>query len=120
MNTPTDCALCRANNQLKTEVVAETPGGYLIPAITSPGNFLIIPNAHIESPQDLPDSWWSDVKTLLASMPDQPSQYNISLNIGQAAGQRIKHLHFWVIPRAGGQPASGKGLALLIQEANER
>ena len=120
MSIPPDCALCRANTQLKTDVIAETEDGYLIRAITSPGNFLIIPNSHIESPQDLPDTWWRDVTKLLARVPGTLDAYNISLNIGHAAGQRLKHLHFWVIPRVAGQPASSKGLALLIHEANER
>lgn len=47
-----------------------------------------------------------------------PEDYNISLNIGKLAGQTVKHLHFWVIPRYADTPSTGKGLACLIKDAN--
>lgn len=118
--TPADCPFCRSNILLRGEVLAETKQGFLIEANFGKGQYLIIPNAHIEALQDLPDNWWADFKQLLAKIPDLKSDYNLSLNYGKNAGQTVKHLHFWIVPRPGGQPASGKGLAGLIADANNQ
>jgi diadenosine tetraphosphate (Ap4A) HIT family hydrolase len=118
MINKTNCPLCPANNLLKGPIIAQTAAAYLIATISNPHTFLIIPTAHTEAVTDLPDTWWLEVKTLIKHIPDLPKQYNISINIGEQAGQTIKHLHFWVIPRLANQPATGKGLARLIFEAN--
>jgi len=116
--TPADCPFCRVNNQIEGQLLAETSNAFLINNKYNPGNYLIIPNKHYESLLDLPDMWWQEVKILLAKVPDLPSDYNISLNIGKLAGQSINHLHFWVIPRVDGTPASGKGFVKLIDQIN--
>lgn len=112
------CPLCPQNNLLKEPILAETSNAYLMPAHGSPGIFLITPKQHVELPGELPPNWWSNMAELLAKVPKLGEHYNISLNFGKDSGQTIKHLHFWVIPRAAGQPASGKGLAGLISEVN--
>jgi diadenosine tetraphosphate (Ap4A) HIT family hydrolase len=121
MNTlPVDqneCPLCPENNLLKEPIIAQTPDAYLIKAYNLIGNYLIVPVIHTESPETLPSNWWQSVTTLLPHIPLGQS-YNISINMGADAGQSIKHIHFWVIPREAGQPASGKGFARLINEAN--
>lgn len=113
------CPFCLSNELLRGTVLTDSPGAYLIEAADSPGNYLIIPKAHAESPVDLPDQWWQEMKILLGRVPNLPAAYNIAMNVGKDAGQSVKHLHFWVIPRASGQAASGKGLARLIHEANQ-
>jgi diadenosine tetraphosphate (Ap4A) HIT family hydrolase len=47
---------------------------------------------------------------------------NISLNLGKKAGQRLEHLHFWVIVRRGeeGLPSENLGLSALIKLVNSR
>jgi diadenosine tetraphosphate (Ap4A) HIT family hydrolase len=57
-------------------------------------------------------------ETLLPHIPDLPDDYNLVLNHGALAGQSVKHLHLWVIPRFAGKPSSGKGFARLILEAD--
>jgi diadenosine tetraphosphate (Ap4A) HIT family hydrolase len=114
-----DCPFCRVNNLLKEQVVAETESAYLIPAHMSPGCYLIIPSVHAELLTELSDTWWREVKELLVHVPGLTESYNLSLNFGREAGQTIKHLHFWVIPRPAGQPASGKGLASFVSKANQ-
>lgn len=111
------CPFCQRNNLLKTEVLAETDDAYLIPALGDKGNYLIIPKEHVESPNGLPDTWWRDVKELLVHAP-RMEHFNLSFNLGAHAGQSVKHVHMWVIPRDGGSAATGKGLARLIQEAS--
>lgn len=113
-----ECTFCRSNGKLKGQVTAETEDAYLIEAAYGSKNYLIIPSAHVESIYDLSDTWWSDVKALVPKIPNFTKDYNLSFNIGEEAGQTIRHLHFWVIPRVAGQPASRKGFARLIDEAN--
>lgn len=100
-------------------MLVQSEGAYLIEAHTNPGNHLIIPKGHVISPLELPDNWWYDMKQLLAHIPGLAKEYNIAMNLGEHAGQSVKHLHFWVVPRGAGQPASGKGLARLIAEVND-
>ena len=112
------CKLCRANGILKGDIIAETEQAYLVASLYNTSYFLIIPNMHAETVEELPDNWWVAVKELLPHIPNLPKDYNISVNIGQESGQTLKHLHFWVIPRYAGQAASTKGLASLIDLAN--
>lgn len=113
-----DCVFCRSNGRLKGEILASSEGAYLVAAGSSPGNYLIIPETHVESLTELPDTWWVDAKAMLAEVPGLKRDYNLSINIGKAAGQTLDHLHFWIIPRSGDQATTGKGLARLIEEAN--
>jgi diadenosine tetraphosphate (Ap4A) HIT family hydrolase len=121
MLTPThsDCPFCRSNQLLKEVVVAASANAYLVPAYGSPGCYLIVPEVHTESLLDLPDTWWQEVKGLLPQVPGLTGHYNLSLNMGEHAGQTVKHIHFWVIPRSADQPSGGKGLAGLIAAANQ-
>lgn len=98
--------------------MAQASHAYLIPAKSSPGNYLIIPKDHAEDPVDLPGEWWQSVRELLPQVPGLGMHYNLSFNVGKLAGQSVKHLHLWVIPSAAGRPASGKGFARLLAEAN--
>ncbi len=102
---------------LKTPILAKSSGAFLTTVLTSPGNYLLIPLEHVESLSELSDDWWRDVKQLLGQLPTF-NDYNLSVNVGELAGQRVKHIHFWLIPRFAGQAASGKGFAQLIDEAN--
>ena len=114
MNTE-NCPFCRNNGLLNGNVINFSEQAYLIENSYNPGNFLIIPEAHITVVQELPDTWWSEVKQLLAAIPGLSPDYNISLNVGALAGQTQPHLHFWVVPRTTGTAAPGKGLVGLMK-----
>lgn len=116
MNHPKDCPFCRSNGLLKGGILATTERGYLIENHFAPGNYLIIPEEHVEALTDLPDMWWKDVKKLLTQIPGLVTDYNISINIGKQAGQTIKHIHIWVVPRSAGKASSEKGLLSLIDQ----
>lgn len=116
---PNDCPFCLENNLFKGEIIAKSAQGFLTTNAFMPGNFLIIPSAHIEQLTELPDTWWADVKTLLPKVPGLTGDYNLAVNYGKAAGQSLKHLHFWIIPRASDRPSSGKGLARFISDADK-
>lgn len=114
-----DCPFCLSNGLLKVPVLAETEAAYLAPALNFPGCHLIIPKAHIEMLDRLPDDWWTHFKTLLGKIEHQPKDYNLSLNYGAPSGQTLSHLHFWIVPRAEGEAATGKGLVTLVRLQNE-
>lgn len=115
MDTNVDCPFCRKNELLKGEVIHSSAQAYLIENTFHPGNYLIIPEQHATDIQQLPDTWWSDMKKLLNAIPGLSSDYNISLNVGALAGQTQPHLHFWVIPRTAESVAAGKGLVGMMQ-----
>jgi diadenosine tetraphosphate (Ap4A) HIT family hydrolase len=114
-----DCPFCRNNDILKGDVLAISSRAYLIENNYSKGSYLIIPEMHTESIVDLPDDWLRDVKELLPRIPNLSKDYNLAINHGVLAGQSVKHLHLWVIPRVVGKPSSGKGFARLIIEADD-
>jgi diadenosine tetraphosphate (Ap4A) HIT family hydrolase len=116
-DTNQTCPFCLHNNLLSTPLIAQTKVAYATDALANSDNYLLIPKDHIESLADLPDTWWYEVKQLLGILPDF-DDYNVSVNIGEQAGQKVKHIHFWLIPRSAHQPSSGKGFAKLIDEAN--
>jgi diadenosine tetraphosphate (Ap4A) HIT family hydrolase len=116
--TPGECPLCPQNSLLKEPIIAQTEDAYLIRAYDSPGNYLIIPMDHTESPEKLTSNWWESVAALLSHIP-HGEHYNISINIGKDAGQTVSHIHFWVIPRQSGKGSTGKGFARLISEADQ-
>lgn len=113
-----ECPFCLTNGLLKGEILAESAGGFMIAASSSPGNYLIVPKIHAEDPAQLPVNWWNEMRELLPQVPELGEHYNLSLNVGKLAGQSVKHLHFWVVKREGGRGSSGKGLARLIAEAD--
>ena len=112
------CPLCLENNLLSVPILSQSQNAYLIDAVTAPGNFLIIPKHHVEAASELADTWWYELKQVLPSI-DRLDDYNISINLGKNSGQKLKHLHFWVIPRHEGKASSGKGLAALISEIDK-
>lgn len=110
-----NCPFCRDNGLLNGKVIYASAQAYLIENSYFAGNFLIIPELHITEVQGLPDTWWSEVKQLIAALPDLSPDYNISLNVGALAGQTQSHLHFWVVPRTTNTVAPGKGLIGLMK-----
>lgn len=90
----------------------------MIEASTNPGNYLIIPDLHVEDPKKLPDTWWAEMKMMLGQVPHLSPDFNLSLNVGKLSGQTVKHLHFWVVPRPDGRASTGKGLAALMAEVD--
>jgi len=81
----------------------------------SPGHMLIIPKRHISSyfqatpeEREAMDSLLFSTKELLEK-EYRPDGYNIGVNIGEAAGQSIMHLHIHIIPRYKGDMERPKG-----------
>ena len=81
----------------------------------SPGHMLIIPRRHISSYFQATSEEKNAMDSLLFSAREllekeyHPDGYNIGVNIGEAAGQSIMHLHIHLIPRYKGDMERPKG-----------
>lgn len=81
----------------------------------SPGHSLIIPKRHVASYFDLTQDEVLAIHDLipqvknLIEQDNKPDGYNIGINVGEAAGQSIFHVHVHVIPRYKGDVANPRG-----------
>ena len=81
----------------------------------SPGHALIIPKRHVSSFFDLAKEERQDLLNLADSVKRileeryHPDGYNIGINVGEAAGQSIFHVHMHLIPRYQGDVPSPRG-----------
>ncbi len=107
-----DCPLCGHDavlleNDLAYAIADKFP--------VNPGHLLIIPKRHVA------DFFLTtgQEKTALLSLLDQaklhlerkhaPAGYNIGINVGEAAGQTIAHVHLHLIPRYHGDIENPRG-----------
>lgn len=82
---------------------------------TSPGHTLVIPRRHVASFFELTAE---EVATCMDLIKEEkrlidaefkPDGYNIGVNVGQAAGQSIFHVHIHLIPRYQGDVETPQG-----------
>ncbi|MCE9628445.1 MAG: HIT domain-containing protein [Candidatus Vogelbacteria bacterium] len=121
---PKDCPFCVENGKVVT--LCQNDMAYLVAACDGGGNviddrFLIIPKEHVESIIDLPSDWHGATQQLLSDHFGQTiagRSFNLSFNQGQEAGQRVGHVHCWLIFRDKHSEgaASELGLSSLIDK----
>jgi diadenosine tetraphosphate (Ap4A) HIT family hydrolase len=112
MDAPNRCPFCSTDGALQANELAHVrPDRY--PA--SPGHLLIIPRRHVadfflttaqerQAMLDLVD-WSKDwIEARFA-----PDGYNLGVNVGEAAGQTIFHVHLHLIPRFRGDVPRPRG-----------
>ena len=81
----------------------------------SPGHALIIPRRHVASFFDLTKEEQQDMLNLADEVKRivddrfHPDGYNIGINVGDAAGQSIFHVHLHLIPRYAGDVPNPRG-----------
>lgn len=81
----------------------------------SPGHLLIIPYRHVSSLFDLTDKevqgLWSLLKAGKEFLNEKyhPDGFNVGVNVGEAAGQSVFHVHIHLIPRYDGDVEDPKG-----------
>ena len=81
----------------------------------SPGHVLIIPRRHVASFFELTQEERKDMFNLADDVKHivdnrfHPDGYNIGVNIGEAAGQSIFHVHLHLIPRYYGDVPNPRG-----------
>ncbi len=81
----------------------------------SKGHTLLIPKRHVAGFFDLREEEFSSLQEMLSRTKDRlealykPDGYNIGVNVGEAAGQSVFHVHVHVIPRYTGDVANPRG-----------
>ena len=81
----------------------------------SPGHLLVIPYRHVSSLFELTDKevqgLWSLVKAGKEFLDEKyhPEGFNVGVNVGEAAGQSVFHVHIHLIPRYHGDIEDPKG-----------
>lgn len=79
------------------------------------GHSLIIPKRHVASLFELTAEEFNALHELLHITKQQldtqyqPAGYNVGVNVGEAAGQTVFHLHMHLIPRYAGDQADPRG-----------
>lgn len=109
------CPFCRLARRV--EVICETAtcvafyDGYPV----SPGHALIIPKRHVASYFDLTHREREAMNVMLQYVRQKideqfhPDGYNVGINVGEAAGQSVFHVHMHLIPRYKGDVPNPKG-----------
>lgn len=82
----------------------------------NPGHTLVIPRRHVASwfeatpvEQAAIMALAEEIRAELEQQPEPPHGYNLGINIGEAAGQTVMHLHLHVIPRFHGDVDDPRG-----------
>lgn len=77
----------------------------------SPGHLLFVPRRHVSSWFDATEEEQTSILRLINQVHKglPPADYNIGINIGEAAGQTVFHLHVHLIPRVIGDVEDPRG-----------
>ncbi len=109
------CPFCKVESE--RDIIASSPlsiaffDGFPV----SPGHALIIPRRHVASFFDLTKDEQMDMLRLadsVKSVIDEkflPNGYNVGVNVGEAAGQSVFHVHLHLIPRYKGDVPNPRG-----------
>lgn len=110
-----DCIFCSAERTKEIIASSALSLAFYDGFPVSPGHALIIPRRHVASFFDLTEEEKADMMSLLDRVKDlvdqrfHPDGYNIGVNVGEAAGQSVFHVHMHLIPRYVGDVPSPKG-----------
>ncbi|MHC1725655.1 MAG: HIT family protein [Syntrophobacteraceae bacterium] len=105
--THEDCPFCQNSSRpplLESRLSFAILDAYPV----NPGHLLILPRRHIGSFFELSADEIEDIMSLLLAARDHltqnyhPDGFNIGINVGDAAGQTIGHVHIHLIPRYSG------------------
>lgn len=110
----TDCIFCSIP---ETEILAqnELALAFLDKFPSNEGHTLIVPKRHVASLFDVTTVEMTSIWELLSEVKRQldgrfaPDGYNVGVNVGEAAGQTVLHLHVHVIPRYQGDVPDPRG-----------
>ena len=110
-----DCPFCLAEKEREIIMSSALSLSFFDGFPVSPGHALIIPRRHVASFFDLTQderqdmfNMVDDVKRILDDR-FHPDGYNLGVNIGEAAGQSIFHVHLHLIPRYSGDVPNPRG-----------
>jgi histidine triad (HIT) family protein len=122
----TDCIFCQmVDGDIPSHTVYEddTTLAFLDINPLSRGHTLVVPKAHHERVNDLPDDLAADLFGTLPSLTDrveaavEADATTVAVNNGTAAGQEVPHVHVHVVPRFEGD--GGRPIHALVDDAPE-
>jgi len=110
--TTAKCPFCSRNEDVLSNALAHARyDKYPV----SDGHLLVIPNRHVSSYFDLTAEEriamfeLLDEARMLLDKDRKPDGYNIGINVGEAAGQSVWHVHAHLIPRYTGDIDDPRG-----------
>ena len=110
-----DCPFCNLNSKIKLVSETATAVAFIDSFPVNQGHTLIIPKRHVTNYFELSiheqRALWLLVnrcKTIIEKNFN-PDGYNIGINVGEAAGQSIFHIHIHLIPRYKGDVENPRG-----------
>jgi diadenosine tetraphosphate (Ap4A) HIT family hydrolase len=110
-----NCPFCKAESERDIIASSSFSVAFFDGFPVSPGHALIIPKRHVSSFFDLSQEERQDLLSLADSVKQiveeryHPDGYNIGVNVGEAAGQSIFHVHMHLIPRYQGDVPNPRG-----------
>lgn len=112
MSGPSDCPFCsKPNAIIENELAFVRYDGYPV----NPGHCLIVPRRHVaeyfQATAGEKAAIWAlvDEMKLIIDREFEPDGYNVGVNISEAAGQSVPHIHVHMIPRYRGDVENPKG-----------
>lgn len=115
MTSKKECIFC--NLDQNREILAENDLAiaFYDAFPVNPGHTLIIPKRHVANYFELTEEECVAIQALLKIVKDtveekfHPDGYNIGVNVNEAAGQSVFHVHIHLIPRYIGDVENPKG-----------
>lgn len=109
------CPFCKLSSQV--EIICETATcvAFYDSYPVSHGHALIIPKRHVVSYFELTNREREAMNVMLQFVKQRlderfhPDGYNVGINVGEAAGQSVFHVHMHVIPRYKGDVSNPRG-----------
>ncbi len=121
------CVFCRLADEGQREFLDENSHGYIVAPLgcEDRSRLLVVPRRHAKSFRDLVNGAPALMRLLesaCAMMKEATGVKSVSITLsdGEDAGQHAPHFCFTVIARPSGEPASGAGMATLLQLVNGR
>jgi diadenosine tetraphosphate (Ap4A) HIT family hydrolase len=113
-SAPTDCPFCHLPEE---RIIERNAHAFVVDDAfpVSPGHSLVILRRHAASFFDLTAEELAAMHDLLCRLEHRlgstlrPHGYNIGVNVGEAAGQTVMHLHVHLIPRFAGDVVDPRG-----------
>lgn len=110
-----NCPFCKAESERDIIASSSLSVAFFDGFPVSPGHALIIPRRHVASFFELTQEEQQDLLNLadrvkrIVEERYHPDGYNIGINVGEAAGQSIFHVHMHLIPRYQGDVPNPRG-----------